>query len=99
MTKPTGTCPVCNGTKRVPATGDYKDITYGYDRATDTFPCCNCGGQYQGSGPTGQVALRADGTPCIHKYEETGPLHRRMYGWHEYTCTHCGDKHSIDSGD
>lgn len=100
MTDRTGTCPVCNGSKRVPASGEHRHIVYGYDRETDTFPCCNCGDQYQmGGGPKGVVALRPDGTPCTHAYQETGPERRRMYGWHEYTCQHCGDRHSIDSGD
>lgn len=95
-----GNCPVCNGTKRVPYTGQYAHVVYGYDKETSTVPCLNCGGQYQmGSGPTGTVALRADGTPCKHTYKETGPQHSRQRGWHEYTCTGCGDRHSIDSGD
>ena len=49
MTHPTqGTCPVCNGSGRVSAEGvAHKSVIYGYDAATDTLQCRNCGGQYQ----------------------------------------------------
>lgn len=36
---------------------------------------------------------------CDHKYEETGPVHRRDRGWHEYTCKKCSATYSVDSGD
>ena len=94
-----GTCPVCNGTKRVPYVGKYAHIMAGYDKTTGTIPCGNCGGQYMSMTATGLVALRPDGTLCTHAYQETGPVDQRRRGWHEYTCTHCGDRHSIDSGD
>lgn len=99
MTPETGICPVCNGTKRVPYVSKYAHVMAGYSKETATIPCGNCGGQYISMTATGLVALQSDGTPCIHKYEETGPIHSRQRGWHEYTCTHCGDRHSIDSGD
>lgn len=91
-----GTCPVCNGTTRVPA-GDnkYKDITSGYDKVTDTFGCDNCGGQYMYSKSTGQVRLNKDGVPCTHSYK--GELVGRCL--RQYTCNYCGDRHQIDSGD
>ncbi len=91
-----GTCPVCNGSGRVPA-GDnkYKHITAGYDKDTDTFACNNCGGQTMYGRPTGKVPLRADGTPCRHEYTS------RTVGrcLTEYTCKHCGSSYQIDSGD
>ena len=91
-----GTCPVCNGTRRVPA-GDnkYKHVIAGYNASDDTFGCRNCGGQYMMGSPTGEVRLREDGTPCTHAYTS------RTVGrcLTEYTCTHCGDRHQIDSGD
>ena len=91
-----GTCPVCNGTARVPA-GDnkYKHIISGYDKATDTFKCTNCGGQYMYGQATGEVRLRGDGTPCKHSYkgETIGRCLTR------YTCSECGDRYDIDSGD
>jgi len=91
-----GVCPVCNGTHRVPA-GDnkYKHVIAGYDKATDTFPCTNCGAQYMFSSPTGQVRLREDGTPCKHEYSSK-TVGRCLT---EYTCAHCGDRYQIDSGD
>jgi len=94
--KPQGICPVCNGTCRIPA-GDspYKKMFAGYDAATDTLRCDNCGGQTMESHCTGKVNLRADGTPCKHEYVgvKTGNC------YHTYTCKHCGDVYSIDSGD
>jgi hypothetical protein len=48
---------------------------------------------------TGIVPLDKDGDPCLHAYDETGPEDRRRYGWHEYTCSNCGDQYVIDSGD
>lgn len=96
--RPTGTCPVCNGTKRVPVPSEaqgYKKSISGYDPGTDTFPCSNCGGQYMSGRPTGQVNLRKDGQPCIHEY--ISELLGRCY--RGYTCKHCGDYHTIDSGD
>lgn len=96
-----GICPVCNGTTRVPVPEQhhsYKTVMASYDPATDTLRCQNCGGQYQFGGqsiPSGYVALREDGTPCVHKYNSVtigNCLHRS-------TCMHCGDSHDIDSGD
>ena len=91
-----GVCPVCNGTKRVPA-GDrkYKSVIAGYDKETDTLPCTNCGGQYMNMSPTGQVKLRPDGTPCKHYY--TSKTVGRCLT--EYFCVHCSDRYQIDSGD
>jgi hypothetical protein len=88
-----GVCPVCNGSGRVPA-GNYRGI-YGYDKATDTIGCRNCGGQTMSMRATGKVRLRRDGTPCEHKY--VGHNAGRCYT--VYTCEHCGDTFSIDSGD
>ena len=94
-------CSVCNGTGRreVPADTKFLKSTAGYsfDALTDThtLPCRNCGGQTMSCRGTGKVNTRPDGTPCIHeyKYESLG----RCY--HGYTCIHCGDRYTIDSGD
>jgi hypothetical protein len=92
----TGICPVCNGTGRCPAGNDpYKTSYARYDAATDTLPCRNCGGQTMHGQGTGQVLLNKDGVPCTHKY--TGRELGRCY-W-GYTCKHCGDYYTIDSGD
>lgn len=97
-----GVCPACNGTARV--TPDDKTREYGikygwydYDAKTDTVPCRNCGAQYQFSiGGTGKVYLRDDnGEPCLHEY--TGRTLGRCYTG--YTCIHCRDHYTIDSGD
>ena len=94
-----GVCPVCNGTGGVTpdeANRPYADILYGYDAETDTLLCHNCGGQYQWGIPTGKVNLRRDnGEPCVH--EHTGTKLGNCY-W-GYTCKHCGDYYTIDSGD
>ena len=91
-----GTCPVCNGTTRMPAGNDqYKKMYRDYDEATDTLPCTNCGGQTMFGRPTGLVALREDGTPCKHEYTSR-TIGRCLT---EYICKHCGHRYEIDSGD
>lgn len=102
MTEGMGTCPACNGNLRVPCENEstrhygLKYGWYGYDKETDTIPCGNCGGQYQWGNPTGEVLLRKDnGEPCVHEYR--GYSKGRCYTG--YTCIHCGDEYSIDSGD
>lgn len=93
-----GTCPVCNGSGRIPVEPSqerWKKIMASYDEATDTFACRNCGGQTMNCHGTGQVNLRADGSPCVHEYQ--GVNAGRCYT--VYTCVHCGDRYGIDSGD
>jgi hypothetical protein len=58
--------------------------------------CNNCGGQYMYSNPKGEVPLRPDGTPCLHDYVHS-LLNRPTL--HRYTCRHCHDSFTIDSGD
>ena len=79
------TCPVCNGSLRVPCendiTRDYglKYGWYGYDRETDTVPCNNCGGQTQFPGrPTGQVLPRKDNgdIPALGQRFAVEPVHQ-----------------------
>ena len=91
-----GVCPVCNGSKRKPA-GDspYVKNYRGYDEATHTMPCTNCGAQTMYGQSSGVVPLRADGQPCKHEYEHT--LAGNCY--HRYTCNHCNYTYYIDSGD
>lgn len=91
-----GTCPVCNGSGRKPA-GDYKykHVIAGYDKESDTLPCTNCGGQYMFGSPKGQVRLNRDGVPCTHSYSSK-TVGRCLT---EYTCSECGDRYQIDSGD
>lgn len=91
-----GTCPVCNGTGRCPAGNDqYKHVYAGYDKETDTLACNNCGGQYMYGQPRGAARLNRDGVPCTHRY--TGQIVGRCLT--EYTCSECGDRYQIDSGD
>lgn len=92
-----GTCPTCNGTTRVPYNLDpsWRRVIAGYDEATDTLGCTNCGGQYMFGRPTGQVNLREDGTPCSHIYKSRNAGRCLT----EYTCVHCSDRYTIDSGD
>jgi hypothetical protein len=91
-----GICPVCSGTKRKSVTGiKWKDMFYGYDAATDTLPCTNCGGQTQGMRATGIVKLNSEGVPCTHAYTHT-TVGRCLT---QYTCKHCADSYRIDSGD
>lgn len=91
------TCPVCNGTKRMPATkapAEYKYVR-SYDAETHTLMCGNCGGQTMGGMATGETRERPDGTACKHEYEYKS-LGRCYHG---YTCKHCGYGYTIDSGD
>lgn len=92
-----GTCPVCTGTTRTPYVGEqrWKKVMAGYDAATDSMPCGNCGGQKMYTKPTGCVPLREDGTPCLHEYK--GEKAGRCYT--KYHCLHCSDSYAIDSGD
>ena len=95
-----GTCPVCNGTGRMPTPNNLrqygeKNGWYGYKKEDDCCDCTNCGAQTMYGKASGQVLLRPDGTPCTHKY--TGRNAGRCLT--EYTCEHCGSSYQIDSGD
>jgi hypothetical protein len=93
-----GLCPVCNGSGRralFPTEVQYKKIMAGYDAATDTMPCNNCGGQTMFGRPLGYVPLNKDGQPCRHEY--IGRNAGRCYTI--YTCTKCSSHYDIDSGD
>ena len=93
-----GVCPVCHGTCRQPAGENMKPfamIIAGYDRNNETIACSNCGGRRMYGEPSGEVPLRADGTPCKHEYK--GVERGRCYT--VYTCIHCNDRYDIDSGD
>ena len=90
-----GVCPVCNGTKRIPATGAYSHVVAGYDKETKTLPCDNCGAQCMWGTATGSVPLRPDGTPCKHDYSE----HKIGNCLREYVCVYCKHAFQIDSGD
>lgn len=89
------TCPVCNGTKRQHYEGEYKDLVAGFDKATSTIPCQNCGGQYMFGSPTGLVRHNKDNLPCTHSYK--GISSKNCL--HVSQCIHCGDTFEIDSGD
>lgn len=94
----TGVCPSCAGSGRraVPEEMQrYKTHTYGYDPATDTLACRNCGGQTMSGRGTGQVPLRDDGTPCLHSYGS----HSIGRCYTEYRCRYCDHRYCIDSGD
>ena len=94
-----GVCPVCNGTGRVACPYD-KDTPWlsamsGYDAADHTNNCHNCGGQTMSGRPTGKTRINKYSLPCKHDYESK--TIGRCY--HSYTCRHCGDYYTIDSGD
>ena len=92
---------MCNGTGHMPCPDNLREYGqkkgwYGYRTEDDTVDCTNCGGQYQFRGkPTGRVALRENGEPCIHEYE--GHYLGNCYSG--YTCKHCSDYYTIDSSD
>lgn len=98
-----GTCPVCEGSGRRAAGEDVyrssfsgKVLTAGYDEATDTLPCRNCGGQTMGLHGTGKVYLRKDGSPCVHEYTR-GPDDGRWRCYHHSVCKYCPQEVVIDS--
>lgn len=93
MTIEYGTCPVCNGTGEVPLT-DY-DKQWSWNKDKTHKECSNCGGQYMYGKGRGQVRLNKDGVPCTHKYTSRN-VGRCLT---EYTCSDCGDRYEIDSGD
>ena len=96
MNESYGICPVCNGSGRISAENvPHKKVFAGYDAATDTLGCRNCGGQTMYGVPTGKVPLRADGTPCKHEY--VSKVAGRCLT--DYTCKHCNHRYQIDSGD
>ena len=95
-----GVCPVCDGTTRMHTPENLRPYAekkgwYGYSKEDDCISCNNCGTQYMFGKATGEVLLRKDGTPCVHKYSGRTVGHCLT----EYTCSHCGDRHQIDSGD
>ncbi len=93
-----GVCPVCSGSGRRPVPEDsrrYVNVLAGYDAATDTLECNNCGGQYMFSRPTGKVNIDFGGQPCKHEYTST----KAGRCLTEYNCKFCGDRYQIDSGD
>lgn len=100
LTKPVyprsvGTCPVCNGTKRMPYQGQHAATLAGYSKVDGTIPCQNCGGQYMSMSPTGFVWHNQQDLPCTHHYAVT----ETKNCLHTYRCIHCGDTYQIDSGD
>ena len=93
-----GTCPVCNGTGRQPATADqkrYAKVLAGYNTDDDTIGCRNCGGQRMFGKPTGRVKLNKEGVPCTHSYVSSNAGRCLT----NYTCQFCDDRYQIDSGD
>ena len=91
------TCPVCNGSGRRAVAPDSKwhTSTAGYDKDTHTLACLNCGGQTMACRGTGKVNARPDGSACVHEY-----TYKKLGNcYHGYTCKHCNDSYSIDSGD
>lgn len=91
------TCPKCLGSGRRPcpeSTRQYRVATY---RASDdTLACDNCGGQTMSLTATGQTRVDpATGLGCLHEYR--GVKAGNCY--HVHTCTKCGDRYDIDSGD
>lgn len=92
------TCPKCNGTTRIPWVGgpQYKNIVAGYDAATDTLACDNCGGQTMSLKATGMTRIDpTTGLGCMHEFTHT--LAGNCY--HRYDCGRCGARYHIDSGD
>ena len=93
-------CPCCNGTGRRPLPEDqrrYAHVMAGYDKATDTLACNNCGGQTmygKAKGYTKKVTPEST-EGCKHEY--VGRNAGRCYTI--YTCKHCGSSYDIDSSD
>ena len=93
MTTEYVTCPVCKGFGKLPLEESEKRYSWNKDRTHKE--CCNCGGQYMYGKGHGTVQMNKNGEPCTHKY--TGRTVGRCLT--EYTCSDCGDRYQIDSGD
>lgn len=90
------TCPICSGKGRISAENRvWKRLMQGYNRKDDSFPCMNCGGQYQFGVPTGQVDLDVFGSPCVHEYK----VHKVSGFAIEYVCDRCQDQYVVDALD
>ena len=94
--RPTGVCPVCNGSGQVPLTDEEKSYSWNRDKTSKN--CHNCGGQYMFGSASGLVPLNKNGDPCVHEYEANWPYGRNR-GITDYKCKHCGDSYTIDSTD
>jgi hypothetical protein len=93
-----GECPKCNGTGRMPIEEHqrkYANVMSGYRSEDDSLRCDNCGGQTMGLTAYGYVKHNKQGKPCLHNY--VGRNAGRCLT--EYTCTECGSRYEIDSGD
>lgn len=95
-----GRCPNCHGTGRAapePGYVKYKAQYSGYDAATDTLPCRNCGGQTMAQRALGYTKLRSPEADegCLHEYEGKTIGNCLWRG----TCIHCKDYYDIDSSD
>lgn len=94
---PKAICPKCDGSARevLPESQrQYRIATY---RESDhTIACRNCGGQTMSLTASGKTRVDpATGLGCMHEYRHQSG--GRCY--HIYTCTKCGDRYDIDSGD
>jgi len=90
-----GLCPCCQGSGRMPAGLEWR-WSAGYDHATQTITCRNCGGQTMSGVAQGYTRLDpATGLGCLHVWEG----HKAGNCYHVYTCTKCGEWYDIDSGD
>jgi hypothetical protein len=94
------TCPVCNGTLRQAVTDKERHgikWNMSYNVEADTIDCRNCipRGMFASSIPTGLVSLNHEGIPCTHRFIET----KLGNCYYKYTCEHCDDSFTIDSGD
>jgi uncharacterized protein with PIN domain len=91
------TCPKCNGSTRRPADEAARKWRLATYRESDhTLACDNCGGQTMSLTAKGKTRIDpATRLGCLHTYrgEQAGNCYRI------YTCTKCGDRYDIDSGD
>lgn len=100
-TQALGTCPVCNGSGRMPLPEENRQYAvangwWNYRADDDKVTCTNCGGQTMSGVATGKVLMnRETGEPCKHEF--TGRNAGRCYTI--YVCKHCPTSFDIDSGD
>ena len=90
-------CPKCKGTARIavlPEQDVWKRAMRGYDKITDTLPCCNCGGQAMYGRAWGLTRINpATGLGCMHTFIGT-EVSQSLY---QYTCKACKYSYQIDS--
>ena len=87
-------CPCCNGTGLRELS--VQEQSYSWNKGATQGKCLNCGGQTMSGKAKGYTKTDpSTGKGCKHTYTKKNA----GQCYHIYTCSECGDKYDIDSGD